>query len=161
MAQAKEDPKDGEVLTSKAVTVARDAAKTVMVGGQAFEVVKQVNVPTLKQDTGETVAFRIDQPIREETNYITEEVTVNGVKQNATRENIINIARVTEANSMQEFEYVCNAMTADNLRNTYPDHGYVGKWFAILKLGVVAGKRYKETRVVELQPAAKVVDNAA
>lgn len=143
---------DKTVLESKNVQVTERAAAGVVIGGQTYGMVKQVNLPTLKHDTNETVAIRIDMPIREEVNYIKELVTVNGEKQEITKENVINVVRVTELNSMQPFEYVCNAMTADNLRSAYPEHGYVGKSFAIQKLGVVAGKRYKETKIIEIEP---------
>lgn len=146
------DPDTGEVLQTKEIIAVERRMGPVEIRGQRFQPVRRVNVPTLKHDSGEVVAFRIDQPIRQEKSMRRVEVTVNGVKQQGEEEVTINIARVTEASSKQEFEYVCNAMTADNLRGAYPDDGYVGKWFAVQKLGVVAGKRYKETNVIEIEP---------
>lgn len=145
------DPDTGEILTVKAITVSQQAAGGVVINGQTFNLVKRVNLPTLKQDSGEVVVFRIDAPIRQEKSERETEVTVAGVKTKATEETTINVVRVTEATSGQPFEYVCNAMTADNLRSAYPDHDYVGKCFAVQKLGVVAGKRYKETNVIEIE----------
>lgn len=144
------DAETGEVLESKEVVVSTKGTSAVMIGGKRYEVAKQVNVPTLKQDSGETVVFRIDQPIRQEINIQKKEVTIDGIKRLIEEEVTINVVRVSEISSGQPFEYVCNAMTADNLRNAYPEHGYVGRVFAVQKLGVVAGKRYKETKVVEL-----------
>lgn len=150
----REDPDTGEILTTKAITVSEKAAGGVIVNGQQFNMVKRVNLPTLKQESGEVVVFRIDARIREEVNYKETEVVMNGEKVKATQENIINVVRVTEASSGQPFEYVCNAMTADNLRSAYPDHTYIGHCFAVQKLGTVAGKRYKETNVIEIEAPA-------
>lgn len=142
------------ILESKAVVVREAGANAVMVEGQKFEIVRRVNVPTLKQETGETVTFKIIQPLEDKVNYETKEMTVDGVKKMVTEEKHITIARVIPIGSNDEFEYVCNAMTSDNLRSTYPNHDYVGKYFAVQKRGVVAGKRYKEVEVVEIRPAA-------
>lgn len=146
------DPDTGEVLTTRDVARYDGGATAVNIGGNRYNVTRRVNVPTLKHDSGAVVAFRIDAPIREEHSLRKVKVKIGGVDQEAEEEVRINVVRVTEAKSGQEFEYVCNAMTADNLRGTYPDHSYVGKWFAIQKLGVVAGKRYKETNVLEIEP---------
>ena len=146
------DPDTGEVLTTKAIVSQERQVKGVTIGGQQYDVVKRVNLPTLKHESGEIIAFRIDAPIREEKSTKQTEVTINGEKVKGTEETSINVVRVTEASSMREFEYVCNAMTADNLRSAYPSHDYVGKWFAVSKLGQVAGKRYKETHVIEIAP---------
>jgi hypothetical protein len=144
------NPDTGEVLTTKTFEVVEAKTTGVNIGGQTFNLVKRVNLPTLKHDSGETVAFRIDAPIREELSM--REVKLAG-GQTGQEEVRINVVRVTEASSKREFEYVCNAMTADNIRGAYQDHSYVGHWFAVQKLGVVAGKRYKETNVIEIEPA--------
>lgn len=147
------DPDTGEVLTSKEVTISQQAASGVVIGGTAYKVLKRVNLPTLKHESGETVCVRIDDPIRLEKNIVKETVKVNGTDTDIEREVYLNVVRVTELSSGQPFEYVCNAMTADNLRGAYPENGYVGHSFAIQKLGTVAGKRYKETNVLEIGPA--------
>ena len=145
---------NNSTLESKTVAVREEDTKGVMIGGAKYAVVRAVNVPTLKQETNETVAVKIVQPLETKVNYTDEEAVIDGVKRTVKKETIITIARVLELNSGQEFEYVCNAMTADNLRSTYPNDDYVGRCFGIQKLGVVAGKRYKETKIWELQPVA-------
>ena len=147
------DVMDG-VETAKSIAVIAPAMQGVMIGGARFNIKKQVNLPTLKQESGETIAVRFDTPIREEPQY--KDVIVNnedGSKGVVKQETFINIVRVTELGSGQPFEYVCNAMTADNIRSTYPDENYVGRSFAIQKLGTVAGKQYKQTNVVEIEAA--------
>lgn len=144
------NPDTGEVLTTTAPAMRDKSTEVVMIDGKAHEVVKLVNLPTLKHESGKVVAFRVDAPIRIETSKREEEVTMDGVKKTVTIETPINVVRVTEWGSKQPFEYVCNAMTADNLRSAYPDHEYVGRIFAVQKLGLVAGKRYKETNIIEL-----------
>jgi len=150
--QERVDPETGEVLTSKEISISQQAASGVVVGGKAYKIVKRVNLPTLKHESGEVVCVRIDDPIRLEKNIVRETVKVAGVDTDIEREVELNVVRVTELTSGQPFEYVCNAMTADNLRGAYQDNSYVGKSFAIQKLGTVAGKRYKETNVVEIEP---------
>lgn len=137
------DTETGEVFTSKEVAVSQKAASGVMIAGKKFSMVKQVNVPTLKQETGETVAIRIEAPIRTEENSSADE-------KKAGIEKFINVVRVTELGSGQPFEYVCNAITADNLRGSYQNDTYVGKSFAIRKGGTVQGKRYKDVQIIEI-----------
>ncbi len=127
-----------------------EAPSNVSIGGKVYEIANRVNLPTLTHKVGDTVAIRIDAPIRAEVNYKDEEVMVDGVKRTVTKENTINVVRVTEMNVNQPFEYVCNAMTADNLRSAYPNDSYVGKVFAILKKDRAPGKQYMETEIVEL-----------
>lgn len=146
------------VATAKSVEAHTDHMQMIQVGDKQMAVTNLVNLPTLKHETGEIVAIRIDAPIREEVSYKEEEVIVQGVKQVATRENIINVVRVTELSSGSPFEYVCNAMTADNLRSAYPENGYVGRSFAIAKGDTVQGKRYKATQIVELADVVNVTD---
>lgn len=137
------DQETGEVTETpegREVTIPEKTGTRVLIGGEAYRIVKLVNVPTLKHESGETVCIRIDDKIRRTTN------TQDG------KEVELSVVRVTLLSSMQPFEYVCNAMTADNLHAAYPEDSYVGKCFAIQKRGVVAGKRYKETHVVEIEP---------
>lgn len=138
------------IVVSKEVAMTEHTTNSVMINGKEYVVAKRVNVPTLKHNDNEWISIRIDAPIRVEVNEINEEVVVAGVKQIATREAEINVVRVTELYSGQEMEYVCNTMTADNFRSTYPDNGYVGRTFAVYKRGLAPGKRYKETEVVEI-----------
>lgn len=147
------DQDTGEVLTGKDVAISKQAAAAVMINGAKFNVKRLVNVPTLKHESGETVCFRIDQPLYESESIQEQEVIVDGVKRMVTKINTVTVARVMELSSGQPHEYVCNAITADNLRSAYPDDSYVGKYFAVRKGNVVAGKRYKEVDIVEIEPA--------
>lgn len=149
------DSETGEVLEGKAHVISERAASGVMIGGVAYDVVQLVNVPTLKHESGETVCFRIEMPIYSSENTVTEDVNIPGEgKRTIERVNIVKVARVTELSSGQLMEYVCNAITADNLETAYPNDTYVGKSFAVQKLGTVAGKRYKEVKIIEIQPKA-------
>lgn len=150
-------PKQDEIATNdetnftgKEVAVNRTGPSGVMIGGKVFAVIQQVNVPTLKHETGETVAVRLMQKINLDESSREIEVTVDGVKTTATQTNEINVIRVTELGSNQLFNLVLNAITASELRSAYPDHSYVNKCFAIKKLGTVAGKRYKDVQIVEI-----------
>jgi len=141
-----------DILEGHVPAVVRNAPNGIMIGGQVFETVKAVNLPTLKHDTGQSIAVRFDAQMRIVINKITEKLKVDGVEREVEREVSMHVVRVTELSTQQPFEYVCNAMTAANIEGAYPNNDYVGRSFAIQKLGVVAGKRYKEVRVVEIQP---------
>ena len=162
MAKTKANVDPALVLTGKEVAKIGGGAQAVQLGGVTYEVVSQVNVPTLKQEDQETVAVKFIQPILEKPQYTDKIVEVDGEKRVVKEERIINIGRVIELSSGQVFEYVCNAMTADHLRAAYPNHGYVGRCFGIQKVGKVAGKLYKQTNIVEIAPAgAPTADQAA
>ncbi len=138
MAKSEIETEGGEILTSQEVALAEKAASGVMVGGMKFKVKELVNVPTLKHDSETTVAFTVLAPIFENK---------------GENDNMVSVVRVKELSSGQTFEYVCNAITQDSLRSAYPNDGYVGKSFAIKKLGTVQGKRYKDVQIVEIEPA--------
>jgi hypothetical protein len=140
-------------LYAKAGEVQTGAAQSVDIGGVKFVIAKRVNVPILKHETGETVAVRIDAPIMEEPTQ--REVSVrmpDGTTQKMMQESTINVVRVTELYSNEPFQLVLNTMSAGDLRNTYPDHDYVGRLFAIQKGDLVPGKQYKQVNVVEIEP---------
>lgn len=144
------DEGTGEVFSSKEVAKVAAAASGVMVGGVAYKVVEQVNVPTLKHDSNETVCFTILAPIFVSSSPAQPEAfNADG----SVKMNDVSVARVRELTNGQVFEYVCNAITADSLKGAYPNDTYVGKSFAIKKLGVVAGKRYKDVQIIEIAPS--------
>ena len=137
----------------------------VMIGGQLFRAKRVVNVPTLKHESGQVVAFKILQPLSLKENETSEDVVVDGKTVKATKKNSLHVARVLELTTKQEFEYVCNAITAGDLIDAYPADaegvpGYVGRWFAIQKGAVVQGKRYKEVKIIEIEPdEGETIDN--
>lgn len=142
-------------LYAKPGEVQSGAAQTVDVGGVTYKIAKRVNVPILKHEDGETLAVRFDQPILEEPTIrdIRVKDAATGGLVTMQEEGYINVARVTELYSKEPFNLVLSVMAAGDLRNAYPDHGYVGRTFAIQKVGLVAGKRYKQVNVVEIEPA--------
>lgn len=148
------DAETGEVFQGKEVAIAAQVASGVMIGGVSYGIKQLVNVPTLKHETNETVVIKPIAAIIETTSMQDKEVIIGGVKQIAQEEVTINVVRIIEMGSGQTMEYVCNAITADSLRTTYPNDSYVGKVFGIKKLGVVAGKRYKEVQILELEAQA-------
>ena len=152
---AKNQETDENQMTALAVEGDRQGPNAVMIGGQKFAVKQQVNVPVLKHESGQTVAVRIELPIRHETSRREEEVTLaDGEVVKGIKETDISVVRVTELGSNQLFNLVLNAISASEFDRAYPDNGYVGKCFAINKLGVVAGKRYKDVQIVEIEPTA-------
>lgn len=142
----------GENQVAKIVQDNRIVAGGVTIGDKTFGVVNQVNVPTLKHDTDEIVTIRIEARIVAEKKIEMAKVKVDGVLKEVEQEKTIHVVRVTELSSGKPFNYVCNAMTVGNLNTSYPDDGYVGKSFAIHKLGRVQGKMYKEVSILEIAP---------
>jgi hypothetical protein len=132
----------------------QEAVTAVMVGGIEYEVIQAVNLPTLKHETGQVVAVRIDGPIQVKTNTETKAAKVNGVDTVVTENKELSVVRLTELSSGQQFTYPMNAIAAANLIDGYPDDGYIGLCFAIKKGAVVAGKRYKDIQIVEIKPKA-------
>lgn len=147
------DNETGEVVETegKALKVSEQATPAIMVNGMAIRVKKQVTLPTLKHDSGQTVLVRITDPFTSEASVEKKTVKINGVDTEVEEEKTIHIARVTELQSGENFTYVLNAITHDNIVGAYSDDSYVGKCFAIQKLGVVQGKRYKDVKVVEIE----------
>lgn len=148
-----------EVLTASVPAVREKGPTGLAIGNTTFKVKDLVTVPILKHNSGETIGVRIDQPIRRElTSREVEVATASGELVKGTQEGQIAVVRVTELGSMQAFNLVLNAITASELERRYntenangvPD--YVGRFFAIKKLGVVAGKRYKEVQIAEIEP---------
>lgn len=148
-----QQPAGSLVLYAKPGEVQAGAAQSVMVNGIAYKIARRVNVPILKFEDGETIAVRIDMPINEEPTIRDVVGTVDGVRKVMQEEGFINICRVTEMYSNEPFNVVLPVMAAGDLRNAYPNHAYVGKTFAMQKAGLVAGKRYKQVNVVEIEPA--------
>ena len=147
------DHETGEIVETrgKALKISEQAAPSVMVNGMAIRVKKQVTLPTLKHDSGQTVLVRITDPFVSEKSVEKKIVKVAGVDTEIEEEKTLHIARVTELTTGENFTYVLNAITHDNIASAYPGDEYVGKCFAIQKLGTVQGKRYKDVKVVEIE----------
>jgi|SRR5579872_3233273 len=148
------DPDTGEVLEASLVKVENRGPTSVTIAGKTYDMVKRVNLPTLKHEENSVVAFTILDPIRQEVSLRRTMARVDGEMREVEEEVTINVVRVKEVTSGEDHEYVCNAMTADNLRSAYQGHTYVGRTFAVQKLGLVPGKRYKATNVIEIEPNA-------
>lgn len=153
---AKNAVNETNAMLALVVAATRDGPSAVMVGDQNYEVVQQVNVPTLKHETGQVLAIRIEQPIRHELSQRDIEVlnSATGELVKGKQETNIAVVRITELGSGQLFNLVLNAISASEFERAYPENAYVGKSFAIKKLGVVAGKRYKDVQIVEIAPTA-------
>ena len=126
------DNETGEIVAGTALKISEQAAPAIMVNGLAIRVKKQVTLPTLKHESQTTVLVRFTDPFVSETSTETKEVKVDGVMRQVEEEKTIHIARVTELQSGENFTYVLNAITHDNIVGAYPNDGYVGKCFACL-----------------------------
>lgn len=145
-----EDMIENEV---KAIAVREERTGSLMVAGEEFKVKEQITVPVLKHESGETIAIQFVQPIIVEDQFEYETDKKTGEIIDQTYKGKINVARVRELSSGQLFQLVLNAISASEIRNACPNDSYVGRCFAIKKLGTVAGKRYKEVQIIEIEPA--------
>lgn len=149
------DGNTGEILEGFAPALENRAASGVEINGVVYDTVKAVTLPTLKHDVGKTIVFKVAEPMFTDEKEVEEMVEVEGVMKKGTRKNKVTVMRVIELNSGVLCEYVCNAITVDDLNSAYPDNGYVGKSFAVQKLGKIAGKKYNEIKIIEIQPRVK------
>lgn len=129
-------------ITGKEVARYDQTAGAIMLGGVALDVVEQVTIPILKYNDGDVIVITPQLPISEEDQIDDKTGEVKGK---------INVVRVVEFGTGQLFNVVLGTVAAGELRDAYPEHSYVGKTFALRKIGLVAGKRYKDVQIVEVK----------
>jgi hypothetical protein len=64
-----------------------------------------------------------------------------------------NIALVIDLTTGEEMQYIISAVLGSTLAEEYPDHSYVGKSFAVMKLPPDhgRGKRYATFSIAEIE----------
>ena len=85
------DAETGEIIEGRALKISEQAAPAIMVNGIAIRVKKQVTLPTLKHDSGQTVLIRITDPFTSETSVEKKTVKINGVEQEVEEEKTIHV----------------------------------------------------------------------
>jgi hypothetical protein len=124
-------------------------APAVVAGGNFdvsnFEVVKDVVLPILQLPVGVTRGVQITDAMFEGKTITT---SGKAAKKPATLANVINLA------TGERSQIVVPAVLEANLRETYPDDGYVNLYFAIQNEGKREGKDYNDFRIVEIKPKA-------
>ena len=146
------------VNTGVPAVVIDSATKTmVMPNGIKFKVAKAVSRPTLthKPQTAAylTILAPIETKLTKEKAEITEkDADGKPVKKIVDVDKEIRTVGVTNLEDGQEYNYVVNAVTDSELNTSYPENGYVGKSFAILKGGKREGKNFNDIFITEIEP---------
>ena len=111
-----------------------------------YEVANVVTVPQLKlvDDRAEFVCFDSPMVAQEKRNKAGVSVDEDGNPLSITTAKVVNL-RTGEVQSI-----VCGAALAQNLKDAYPNNGYVGKCFRIVKASV-PGKRWKSYDIREIK----------
>lgn len=115
-----------------------------------FKVIKHVTLPTLKQETGVPLFLRIEDKI-----YKAKELTATRQRKSADG-SVTPMAPpelVTVFNHADQHTYtlIANSVLAENLRDMYPEDGYVGKTFRIVRnqMAGSAGRKYATYDITE------------
>ena len=103
---------------------------------------RRVTLPLWKWQENTTKFLRFDGEIHKGKEI---KGTKDGVKMEPA-----DLANVTDLASKQMCQMICGTLLNGNLTEAYPEHGYVGKCFAITQRKVT-GKRYKEYEISEIE----------
>lgn len=110
-----------------------------------FKTKKKLILPLLKLQIGKAVYVKITDPI-----FTGKEITpAKGNKD--TKEKPADLANVVDLETGEEMQIIVNAVVKSVLEESYPDAGYVGKAFEIIKGEPPAGKRYNTFSVNEIE----------
>jgi hypothetical protein len=141
-ALAAEKNRETAVQQGAVVPISKRALPIEIDGIDGNEVEALVTRPTLSQEQGSVVQVKFLRPMtqKERLKKTTGEVEMGP-----------HVAVVLERQTGMEMMYVCNAVTASELIEKYPDNSYVGKNFAILKMKPSKGNQYCEVRIVQMK----------
>lgn len=109
-----------------------------------YTVARRVVVPTMKVETNVAYFVRFESVIEKR-------LKMEEGKDGKMEEKTIEIARVTNLETGEICEIVAGTVLMSELTEGYPEHGYVGHCFRILKKDV-PGKRYKAYELDEITP---------
>lgn len=135
-----------EVATTEANTaVAPVADAPAVFDPSQYEIVQDVVLPILTMPVGETRGFQITGPMFEG-----KEIKEDGKAKRgkATLANVVNLV------DGQRMQIVIPTVLEANLRENYPEDGYVGRSFMVRNMGKRPGKEYNDMQISEVRPKA-------
>lgn len=103
---------------------------------------KSVTLPLWKWQDGVTKYFTIDGQMK--LGRVVQKAGKDGAKMEPAT-----VAPVTRLDNNTKAEIICGAVLKSTLEDTYADHSYVGKSFAVTQ-SEVPGKRYRAYSVSEI-----------
>lgn len=135
-------------VESTAVAVAAMSGNAMILGGRNFKTAKFVTRSVLRQMIDVPFYVKIESPIRQSTmdpdnSKFKDPKDGSGVLPDVC--NVINL----DTGEVQIL--ICNAVMASELRQNYPDDGYVNKMFGIVQTKGEIDKRYKVYKIIELE----------
>lgn len=110
-----------------------------------FKTVKQVICPALSLQVGEPRTLKILEAMR-----------VSNIKNIDTdpkkaKDKPATICPVTDVSTGEQYTLIVPSVMEGNLKETYPDDGYVGKIFFVCKKPKRPGKRYFDLELTEVE----------
>lgn len=121
----------------------------IALNGIKFAVKKQVTVPLLKQKDDEAVYIKFVGAM-----FVGKEI--KNKRDGSVEQKPATLANVVNLETGAPMQYIVGAVLQGTLEEEYPNGGYVGKSFAVLKLPQGDGKRYKNFQVMELETDGEV-----
>ena len=113
------------------------------------EPVRQVTLPVLKFEAGQRIVFKAISEI-----HPGKEMSEG--RAGKTKMEPADLLKVQSAGGAQRV-LIVSAVLKSELMENYPDHGYVGRWFACQKFAPAGEKKYATFHIIELaDPTAKM-----
>jgi len=109
----------------------------------APKVVRQVTLPLIKKADGVPLYVKFDSAI-----FTGKEIKGTGEK---AKMEPARLANVTNLETGELGQIICNKVLEGTLTEEYPDNGYVNKGFAITQHGKASGKRYHTYTIAEIE----------
>jgi hypothetical protein len=109
-----------------------------------YKVKKKLILPLLKLEQHKPAYVKITEPI-----FKGKEITP--AKGGKTQEKPADIANIINLDTGEEMQIIVAAVVKSVLEENYPDAGYVGKGFEIVKGDKAEGKRYFQYSVNEVE----------
>lgn len=117
----------------------------------AFEpkVKKLLTVPLLKLAVGEPRYIKVTSAM-----FVGKEIVSKRANAVASNREPATLVNAINLDGGEQCQVICSAVVKGVFEDNYPQDGYVGKCFSLLKLERAAGKEYNGFKVVEIEDPA-------
>ena len=129
-----------------------DNVQTETIGSMQFDIVRNVTLPFLIIPTDGTPSYlKFDTAIAPDTTTFSERVRKGKTNDDGSKQSVepMHIATVTNLQTGEVARLVVHSVLESNLLEAYPEDGYVGKYFKIVKQK--SAKRYFTFNIVEIK----------
>lgn len=111
-----------------------------------FKTKKLLTIPVLKLVVGEPRYVKVTGPM-----FIGKEIKSRNAAVGEKKRDPATLIDAVNLEDGSECRVICSAVVKGVFEDNYPDNGYVGKCFSLLKLERAAGKDYNGFKVVEIE----------